>query len=69
VAGEALVDVLVMAGGAQAIGLLGGGALIVHDMAGGAVDILVLHVRRQVVGVHYQAVLIGASGRFGSERG
>ena len=59
--GEALVNVLVMTGAAEALSLIGGSATVVHDMTGGAIDILVLHIRRQAMGIHYEAILVGAS--------
>lgn len=61
VTGEALVNVLVMTGAAEALSLIGGSATVVHDMTGGAIDILVLHIRRQAMGIHYEAILVGAS--------
>lgn len=61
VTGEALVNVLVMTGAAEALSLIGGSATVVHNMTGGAIDILVLHIRRQAMGIHYEAILVGAS--------
>ena len=61
VAGEALVNVLVMTRAAEALSLIGGSAAVVHDMTGGAIDILVLHIRRQAMGIHYEAILVSAS--------
>ena len=50
-----------MTGAAEALSLIGGSTTVVHDMTGGAIDILVLHIRRQAMGIHYEAILVGAS--------